>query len=81
MALSAAAVSNPDLLTDIANAVGRQSVVAVIDFRNVRFLSTTYQVCTHNANVSCNVKFFDLVKTFRDSGVGKLFSIQLVEMV
>lgn len=33
VAISSAAVSNPELLTQVAEAIGRQSVVAVIDAR------------------------------------------------
>lgn len=47
VALSAAAVADPALITAIAQEIGRQSVVVVIDAR--RKLLGGWEVCTHNA--------------------------------
>jgi cyclase len=50
VAVSAAAIANPALLGQMADAVGRQSVVAVIDVRKKSGLfAKGYEVCTRNA--------------------------------
>jgi cyclase len=53
VAVSSAAVSDPSLLTRMANAIGRQSVVAVLDVRKkTGFFSKGYELCTHNGKIS-----------------------------
>jgi cyclase len=73
VSISAAAVSNPSLLTDIARAIGRQSVVAVIDVRKrAGLLSKGYEVCTHNGRQNHKVDPLVLAKTFQDAGAGEI---------
>ena len=49
VAISAAAIGNPALLTEVASAVGRQSVVAVLDVRKrASLFAKGYELCTHN---------------------------------
>ena len=73
IAISTAAVANPGILTAIANAIGRQSVVAVLDIRKkTGLLAKGYTVCTHNGK---NIKKIDpvtLAKTLQDSGAGEI---------
>jgi cyclase len=53
VAVSAAAIANPSLLSEMAAAVGRQSVVVVLDVRKKTGLfAKGYEVCTHNAQVA-----------------------------
>ena len=47
IALSAAAIENPNLITQIANEIGRQSVVIVLDVKK-RMLGEDYDVYIHN---------------------------------
>jgi len=50
VSVSAAAVKNPTLLGQMAEAIGRQSVVAVVDVRKKSGLfAKGHEVCTHNA--------------------------------
>lgn len=46
VALSSAAVESPDLISEIAEEIGSQSVVVVLDVRKRRF-RRGYEVCTH----------------------------------
>jgi len=73
VAISAAAIAKPALLTEIAAAVGRQSVVAVLDVRKrTGLFSKGYEVCTHNSK---KVHKFDpvaLAKQFQDAGAGEI---------
>lgn len=73
VSISAAAVANPGLLTDIANAIGRQSVVAVLDVRKKTGLfAKGYEVCTHNAKVVHKQDPFFLAKSLEDAGAGEI---------
>ncbi len=73
VSLSAAAVENPGLLAEISSAVGRQSVVAIIDVRKKmgRF-AKDYEVCTHNGRVAHAMDPISLARTLQDAGVGEI---------
>ena len=73
VALSNAAITNPLLLTKIANVVGRQSVVAVLDVRKKSGISTSgYEVCTHNGKVTHKCDPFILAQVLQDAGAGEI---------
>lgn len=73
VALSAAAISRPSLLTEMASSVGRQSVVAVLDVRKSRgFFAKGYEVCTHNATRSIKIDPVALAKQLQDAGAGEI---------
>lgn len=73
VALSAAAIGNPSLLGRIANVVGRQSVVAVLDVRKKKGLFTSgYEICTHNAKVTYKCDPLMLAKELQDAGAGEI---------
>jgi len=48
VAISAAALADPAIITQISNEIGQQSVVVVLDVKQ-RLLGRTYDVWTHNA--------------------------------
>ena len=73
VAVSAAAIANPMLLTQIADAVGRQSVVAVIDVRKrTGLFAKGYEVCTHNGKTTHKLDPIVLVKQLQDAGAGEI---------
>lgn len=74
VAVSAAAVRNPDLITRIAARVGRQSVVAVVDVRKraSRFFAATYEVFTHNGGRSHGADAVSIVKSLEEAGAGEI---------
>lgn len=73
VAVSAAAITNPGLLTQMEAAVGRQSVVAVLDIRKRSGLfAKGYEVCTHNATVSHKADPLALAKLLQDAGAGEV---------
>lgn len=73
VAVSAAAIANPALLTEIAAAVGRQSVVAVLDVRKKSGLfAKGFEVCTHNAKVSHKQEPVALAAQLQDAGAGEI---------
>lgn len=73
VAVSAAAIANPGLLSDMAAAVGQQSVVAVLDVRKKTGLfAKGYEVCTHNAKVTHKLDPVALAKQLQNAGAGEI---------
>ena len=71
VSISAAAVENPELVAEIANAVGRQSVVVVIDARK-RALGRGWDVWTRNAGKSAKLDALDFAARVADLGAGEI---------
>ena len=73
VAVSAAAIANSSLLTEMAAAVGRQSVVAVLDVRKRSGLfAKGYEVCTHNAKTAHKLDPVALARQLQDAGAGEI---------
>lgn len=73
VALSAAAIANPSLLAEMAAAVGRQSVVAVLDVRKrTGLFAKGYELCTHNGRVAHRVDPVALAKQLQEAGAGEI---------
>lgn len=73
VALSAAAIANPSLLTEIAAAVGRQSVVAVLDVRKrTGLFGKGYELCTHNGKTVHKYDPVVFAKKLQDAGAGEI---------
>lgn len=73
VAVNAAAIARPELLTEMANAVGKQSVVAVIDVRKKTGLFVKgYEVCTHNGKRTHKINPIDLAQQFQEAGAGEI---------
>ena len=78
VAISAAAVTNPGLLATIANVIGRQSVVVVLDVRKkTGLLAKGYEVCTHNGKTIHKVDPVTLAKALQDAGAGAIILISV----
>jgi len=73
VAVSAAAIANPDLLTRMADAVGRQSVVAVLDVRKrTGLFAKGYEVRSHNGKTSCKLDPVALALQLQEAGAGEV---------
>lgn len=73
VAVSAAAIANPGMLTEMSAAVGRQSVVAVIDVRKrTGLFAKGYEVCTHNGKTFHKHDPVVLAKQLQDAGAGEI---------
>lgn len=74
VAVSAAAIANPILLSEMAGAVGRQSVVVVLDVRRKKslFAKKGYELCSHNAKVVHKLDPLVLAKQLQDAGAGEI---------
>ncbi|WP_143883979.1 AglZ/HisF2 family acetamidino modification protein [Chryseobacterium binzhouense] len=71
VAISAAALQNTKLLKDIADAVGIQSVVVVIDIKKKKFFGG-YEIVTHNGKKTADVKLERFLAELNEIGIGEL---------
>lgn len=70
IAISSAAISNPELVTELANKVGSQSVVVILDIK--KKLLGGYEVYTYNGKKSTGKSPFELIKKFQELGAGEI---------
>lgn len=71
IALSSAAVSDPTLVSDISDAVGRQSTVVVLDVRK-RALGSKYDVYTHNGTRKSGLSAIEFAQEMECRGAGEI---------
>lgn len=73
VSVSAAALAQPALLTEMASAIGQQSVVVVLDVRKkTGFFSKGYEVYTHNAKQAHKIDPIALVQQLQAAGAGEI---------
>ena len=73
VAVSAAAIAKPYLLTEMAAAVGRQSVVAVLDVRKrTGLFAKGYELRTHNGKTIHKLDPVAFSKQLQDAGAGEI---------
>ncbi len=73
VALSAAAIENPALISEIALTIGRQSVVVVLDVRKKTGLfSKGYEVCSHNGRRAVKADPVALARLMQEAGAGEV---------
>lgn len=71
VAISSAAVEHPELITQIADEIGRQSVVVVLDVKK-RLFSKDYDVFTKSAHHNTKRSVFELAAEAEKLGAGEL---------
>lgn len=71
VAISSAAVEHPELITQIADEIGRQSVVVVLDVKK-RLFSKDYDVFIRNARNNTKRSVFDVAAEAEKLGAGEL---------
>jgi cyclase len=71
VAISSAAIANPKLIADAAEAVGSQSVVVVLDVKP-RPRSNVYEVFTHNATVNTGRNMLEVAAEAEKLGAGEI---------
>lgn len=73
VAISAAAVNDINIVSEIGNAVGVQSVVVVLDAKKKSFLGVGgYELYTHNGKKATGIKVKDFVQKLDRIGVGEI---------
>lgn len=70
IAISAAAIQNPELITTIAQRVGSQSVAVVLDIKK-SFLGN-YEIFTHNGSINTKRNLTEFVQVLQTAGVGEI---------
>jgi cyclase len=70
IALSSAVIQNPQLVTQIADRVGSQSVIVVLDIK--RKLLGGYEIYTHNGKKSTGINSFKFAKELEHLGAGEI---------
>lgn len=70
IAISSAAIDNPELVTEIAGRVGSQSVVVVLDVKRKVF--GNYELYTHNGKKNTGKKLFDIIAKMEQLGAGEI---------
>lgn len=71
IAISSLAVEKPEVVTEIAEAVGNQSVVVVMDVHKRKFLGK-YELFTHNGTKSTGLNPVEFAKEMQRRGAGEL---------
>lgn len=73
VSVNSAAVADPSLLSRMAEAIGRQSVVAVLDVRKKSGLfSKGYELTTHNAKITHKLDPVAFARQLQDAGAGEI---------
>lgn len=70
IALSSAVLQRPELITEIANRVGAQSVIVVLDVKKKLFGG--YDVFTHNGKINAGISLFQFITQAQDLGAGEI---------
>jgi imidazole glycerol-phosphate synthase subunit HisF len=71
VALSSAAIENPDLIKAIAKAVGNQSVVVVLDVKKVGLFGK-YELFIHNGKKKTDKNLIEFAKLMEANGAGEI---------
>jgi len=71
VALSSAALSNPQLLKEIGNAIGKQSLVVVLDVKK-KGLFGNYELYTHNGEKGSKYKLKEYLAILNEIGIGEI---------
>lgn len=70
IALSSSALANPQIVSELSNKVGAQSVVVVLDVKKKLFGG--YEVYTHNGKKGVGISPFELIPKFQELGAGEI---------
>ena len=71
IAISSSAIKDPTIITKIAESVGSQSVVVVIDVKK-KYLSNNYQIYTHNSTRKTGINPLKFINQIKEMGVGEI---------
>ena len=70
IALSSAVLEKPELISEIAERVGNQSVIVVLDVK--KKLLGGYEIYTHNGKKSCHIDPIKFVEKAQELGAGEI---------
>ena len=71
VAFSASAINNINLLKEVGDVIGLQSVVVVLDYKT-KGLFNKLELFTHNGTKSTGINLFNFVRKLNEIGVGEI---------
>lgn len=71
IAISSAAIENPNIVSKLAERVGNQSVVVVLDVKKKSF-STKYDIFINNGKQKCNIDLIKFTTELEKLGIGEI---------
>ncbi len=71
VAISSSAIKSPTIITELAESVGSQSVVVVLDVRK-KYLSGNYEIFTHNGTKKTDLNPLKFINNIKKMGVGEI---------
>lgn len=71
VAISSSVIENPNIVTDLAQSVGSQSVVVVLDIKK-KYFSNSYELFTHNGTKKTGINPLKFIEKIKNKGVGEL---------
>jgi cyclase len=71
VAVSSSVIENPNIVTELAQSVGSQSVVVVLDVKK-KYFSNSYELFTHNGTKKTGVDPLKFIEKIKNKGVGEL---------
>ncbi len=71
IAISSSAIQNPEFITELAESVGNQSVVVVLDIKK-KYLSNNYEIYTHNGTRKTGLNPLKFIEQIKKIGVGEI---------
>jgi cyclase len=72
ISISAAALQRPELIKEMAEEVGRQSVVVTLDVKKSLFAGDGYSIFTHNGKRKTNQKLNEFILKAEEYGAGEI---------
>ncbi len=72
VAMSSAALANPELITESARRVGNQSIVVVLDVKRTGLISKRYELFTHNGKCGTGIHPAAFATRVEALGVGEI---------
>jgi len=70
IAISSSSIANPNLILDIANRVGNQSVVVILDIKKNIF--NKYEIHTHNGKINTKIDPVEFSKNIQNMNAGEI---------
>ena len=71
VAFSSSVIENTQLIKEVGDSIGNQSVVVVLDYKKTGLLGRL-ELFTHNGKKSTGIKLYDFVKKLNDLNVGEI---------
>lgn len=71
VALSSAAINDPNFISKVGKVIGFQSVVVILDYKRRKF-SKSLELLTHNGKARARVSMLEFVSELEEIGVGEI---------